>query len=82
MKVPLICSGANGLAELVHDGETGIVTRENTPDEIAAAIQKLADDKNLRQQLIDNAYRFCERFNIDEHIKKIEQIYEQILSSG
>jgi hypothetical protein len=59
----------------------GIVTRENTPEEIAAAIQKLADDKNLRQRLIDNAYRFCERFDVSEHVRKIEKIYREIMNA-
>lgn len=81
IRVPIVSSGAGGLAELVHDGETGIVTRENTPEEIAAAIRCLADDKELRQQLIDNAYRFCERFNVDEHAKKIEKIYREIMNT-
>lgn len=82
MKVPIVSSGTDGLAELVHHEETGIVTRENTPEEIAAAIQRLADDKELHRQLMDNAYKFCERFNVNEHVRQIVRIYKDVAASS
>ena len=80
MKVPIVCSGVDGLAELVTDGVTGLITKENTPEEIADAVQCLANDKKLQRQLIDNAYNFSEQFNVGEHVKKIEKIYSGVLS--
>lgn len=79
MKKPVVCSGVEGLAELVKNEVTGLVTKENTPKQIAAAIQHLADDKELQKKLIDNAYSFSKQFNVEEHVKKIEKIYLELL---
>ncbi len=81
MRVPIVSSGVDGLAELVTDGVTGLITKENTPEQIAVAIERLANDKQLRQRLIDNAYKFCERFDVDKHVKKIEKIYREIMNA-
>ncbi|RKY21419.1 MAG: hypothetical protein DRP62_07985 [Planctomycetota bacterium] len=78
MKIPVIASAVGGLVELVTDGVTGLITHENRPNEIADAVQRLANGKKLRQHLIDNAYNFSEKFNVDEHVKKIEKIYERV----
>jgi len=80
MKVPIVCSGVDGLAELVTDGVTGLITKENTPDEIAVAIERLANDRELQKKLVENAYKFSEQFNVGEHVKKIEKIYSGVLS--
>lgn len=82
MKVPVIGSGKKGQSELVKDRMTGLLTQEDNPQEIADAIQKLADDKDLCQQLIDSAYRFCERFDVDEHVRQIARIYKDIAASS
>lgn len=79
MRVPIVSSGVDGLAELVTDGATGLITKENTPEEIADAVQCLANDKKLQRQLIDNAYNFSEQFNVGEHVKKIEKLYLEVL---
>jgi len=82
MKVPIVTSGAGGLSELVTDGETGLVTRENSPEEIAAAVERLADDEELRRQLAQRAYEFSERFDIKAHVKEIEKIYMELIEEA
>jgi len=82
MKVPLVCSGRDGLAELVEDGVTALVPPENTAEEIARAVKLLVKNKQLRQKLIDNAYEFSKQFSISEHVSQIENIYREVLGSG
>ena len=82
MKVPIVTSGAGGLSELVTDGETGLVTRENSPEEIAAAVERLADDEELRRQLAQRAYEFSERFDIKAHVKEIQKIYMELIEEA
>jgi glycosyltransferase involved in cell wall biosynthesis len=79
MKVPVICSGADGLAELVHDGQTGIVVPKNSPEHICKAIQKLTKDEKLRRQLTEAAYAFSEHFGITEHIERLQEMYRKVL---
>ena len=80
MRIPVIASGKEGQRELITDEVTELLTYQGRPQDIAAAIQRLADDKRVRERLIDNASSFSERFNVDEHVKKIEKIYSGVLS--
>ncbi|MBA7485879.1 D-inositol-3-phosphate glycosyltransferase [subsurface metagenome] len=79
MKVPIVSSGADGLAELVHDGETGVVTRENSPQEICRGIERLMENEKLRKQVVEAAYDFSKQFGIKEYVNKIQKIYECVL---
>ena len=79
MKVPIVSSGVDGLAELVSDGNTGLVPNENSPEQIASAIESLLNNKQLREELIGNAYSFSEQFSIDKHVAKLQSIYLKVL---
>jgi glycosyltransferase involved in cell wall biosynthesis len=78
MKVPVVSSGKGGLAELVKNQATGLITRENNPDEICLCIQRLAEDEGLRSQLVEAAYAFSKKFEPKEQINKIEKIYKRV----
>jgi len=78
MKVPIVSSGIDGLAGLIHDGETGIVTTHNNPEEICRCIERLTKNKQLYKHIAENAYVFTKQFEIGKLAKKIEAIYEQI----
>ena len=82
MKIPLVCSAANGLAELVSDEETALVPAENTPNEIAHSIERFADNRELRKKLTDVASRYCENFSVPNHIEAIEKIYVELLNNN
>jgi glycosyltransferase involved in cell wall biosynthesis len=45
--LPVIATDVGGVAEAVVDGETGIVVEPRRPDQLATAIQLLADDRAL-----------------------------------
>jgi len=79
MKVPVISSGAGGMAEYVIDKQTGLVLKENSPEEICRCVQLLSEDQQLRSRLVDAAYKLCERFSIEEYVKSYQQMYEEIL---
>jgi glycosyltransferase involved in cell wall biosynthesis len=78
MKIPVVSSGKGGLAELVKDQVTGLVTRENNPDEIYLCIQRLAEDEGLRNRLAEAAYAFSKKFGPAELIRKIEEIDKRL----
>lgn len=82
MKIPLVCSAADGLAELVSDEETALVPAENTPKEIAHSIERLAGNRDLRDKLADAASHYCENFSVPNHIKVVENIYVELLNNN
>ncbi|HUQ94966.1 MAG TPA: glycosyltransferase family 4 protein [Bryobacteraceae bacterium] len=48
--VPVIASNVGGLPEIVHDGITGLLV-ENKPEQVALAIRKLMQDRELAARL-------------------------------
>jgi glycosyltransferase involved in cell wall biosynthesis len=74
MKVPVISSGAGGMAEYITDKQTGILLKKNTPDEIAFCVEQLLGDKQLRSGIIENAYKLTEQFSVDKFVEKFQKI--------
>jgi len=79
MKVPIIVSPNGALPELVQNEQTGIVLQSLTPADISAAIEKLAHDKNLRDMLADKAEVFSQKFDGQQQIKQLENIYISLM---
>ena len=49
-ELPVVASGVGGLAELVVDGETGILVPSGAPKPLAAALGRLVEDRDLRRR--------------------------------
>lgn len=81
-KIPMVCSGADGLAELVENNVNAIVPKKNTPENIYEKIKMLANDKKLQQKLADNAYSFSEKFSIKNCVDAIQKIYFDMTNSN
>ncbi len=54
--VPVVASRVGGLPEIVEDGRTGLLTR-NDPDSVAGAIRRLLDDRPLAAAMAERARR-------------------------
>ncbi|MBI1203297.1 MAG: glycosyltransferase [Rhodopseudomonas sp.] len=48
---PVICTARGGLIEIVQDGVTGLVVAAESPDRLAAAIVRLAHDRDLVRRM-------------------------------
>jgi glycosyltransferase involved in cell wall biosynthesis len=57
---PVIATPVGGLPEQIRYGETGLLTDTVSPEAIAAAIRRLAEDRNLLRRLAENALRHAE----------------------
>lgn len=79
MATPLVCSGVDGLAELVTDNETALITPQNTPEQIANCISRLMNDDALRQRLIEAGSKHTERFLAAEFARTFERLYADVL---
>jgi UDP-glucose:(heptosyl)LPS alpha-1,3-glucosyltransferase len=60
--LPVIASVRAGASELVHDGETGLLLRDpKSVEELAALVQRVVDDRNLRNTLGHAAARWVQQ---------------------
>ena len=55
-RLPVIATPVGCARALVRDGVTGLVVPPRRPDALAAAMQRLMDDPDLRRRLADAAF--------------------------
>jgi glycosyltransferase involved in cell wall biosynthesis len=59
--VPVVASRIGGLAEVLRDGETGLLVPVGSPEALCRAVASLLDDADLRRQLAGAASRLWQR---------------------
>lgn len=81
MKLPIVCTDADGLPENVVHGETGFVVPRRDPQALADRLMLLARDPYLRREMGRAGRRRVEtHFRIDTQISAFEQLYRSLLS--
>lgn len=75
----VIASDIGGLADIVRDGETGILVTPNDRPELRAAIERLAGDPALRDRLGAAAAKRAADFGPEEIVPRFESAYELAL---
>jgi glycosyltransferase involved in cell wall biosynthesis len=79
MGVPVIASDVGGLAEVVIDGESGMLVK-NDAGEIARAMGRMLEEDGLAQGLIRNARRRVEKFfSLDQLVENTLEVYRRAL---
>jgi glycosyltransferase involved in cell wall biosynthesis len=62
----VLATKCGGPEEIINDKKTGLLVDVRDEEQLADALQKLLNDKKLRNQLVDNAYKEVrQKFNID-----------------
>lgn len=76
---PVVVSDADGFKEIVEDTVTGFIVPKGNPDAAAAAIQRFADDPDLRCAMGEAGRRRVEKyFNWDDNVSKMIDIYRNV----
>lgn len=79
--VPVVASDVGGVAEAVHHERTGLLVRPGDVDELAAALQRLVDDADLRRRLATDGQALVkERFTAPTMARRWEELYLEVLS--
>ena len=74
-EIPVVVSRADGLAEIITDGETGIIVPIEAPTEAADAIEKILNDEEYALQIGQNGRRkvlstYNRRTNVAQMIRE------------
>lgn len=79
--LPVVASAHGGLAEVVRDGETGLLVPPGDRAALAAALKRLAGDPELGSRLGEAAARDVQqRFSHERMLREIQDLYERLLS--
>ncbi len=77
--VPVVASDLSGIPELVIDGETGLLTPPGDAAAIAQALQRLAVDPSLREELAALGRAKVEReFNLAANAAALAHIFDSV----
>lgn len=57
---PVVSTAVAGIAEVVRDGDTGLIVPQHDPPALAAAIERLFEDPSLRVRIATRARRLIE----------------------
>ncbi len=80
MGKPVIVANRGMLSEIVDNNTTGFVI-EDTPENLATAILKLAKDECLRKELAEASLkRAQEKFSSESMAAQVEEVYEELLN--
>jgi glycosyltransferase involved in cell wall biosynthesis len=78
--VPVVATKVGGIPELVIHEKTGLLAPPQQPHEIAEQINRLLQDYNLRDQIVNQAAIHLENnFKIDNTANKTSEIYREVI---
>ena len=75
-QTPVVASAVGGILEVVEDGRTGLLVPPASPDDLAGAIRRVLDDRDLAQALGQAGRRRVEeRFSWASVAERTEEVY-------
>jgi glycosyltransferase involved in cell wall biosynthesis len=76
---PIVAARVGGVPELIEDGVEGVLVAPDDPAALAAAIERLLDDRELARRLGAAAQaRQRQRYDIGVVVKRLEQLYVEL----
>lgn len=78
--VPVVASNLSAIPEAVIDGETGLLAPPGSANELAAQLERVLSDPELRQRLIANARRKVEEdFDLHKNTVRMGALFAEAL---
>lgn len=78
--IPVIGTNTGGTAELIENGQTGIILQDNTVDDLYCAIDKLYHDRNLCRIMGARGYQVAkEKYTENRYCSNVYKEYDEFL---
>jgi glycosyltransferase involved in cell wall biosynthesis len=82
-RVPIVTTNIPVIDEIIKDGQTGVLTKLNDPDDLAQKILLVLRNDELRHRIVDNGRRRVESFYTDRMLaERTEQVYFNVRRAG
>lgn len=77
---PVVATKSGGPCEVVEDGVTGFLVSPGSHSDLASAMDKIISDKKLACKFGEKGkVKVKKLFNIEGHVRKVEEIYSDLL---
>lgn len=81
MGVPTVATAVGGTAEVIEDGESGLLVPPGDPAALAGRIEQVLRDENLREHLIAGGReRIRQHFDIHRRVERMEALYTSMIT--
>jgi glycosyltransferase involved in cell wall biosynthesis len=81
--LPVVATRVGGLPDLVTDGANGLLVEPGKPDQLATALQKIFLENGLRRPMQRKSREIAfERYDIEQRVAQLVDIYKAALSEG
>lgn len=77
--LPCVASKIRGNVDLLEEGRGGYLLKPDDVDDIAVKLQRLAEDRELREKMKKANFERIQKFDIKVVKNKIERIYQDVL---
>jgi glycosyltransferase involved in cell wall biosynthesis len=78
--VPVVSTRVGGVADILLQGETGLLTRPGSPDDLAGALRLLMEDQDLYDDMARRAPAFAlEHFSRERLASDMRALYEGLI---
>lgn len=82
-KIPVIASRVGGIPEIVDDGVNGVLFDPGNAFDLANKLLYLINDHEIAKRMGRKGYKtLMERFNMEQHIQMMEQLYFSIMKES
>ena len=80
MRVPVVASRLDGIAEVIEDGHDGLLATPGSRDDFVGKVRALLDAPELRRQLAEQAaIKVRSRFSAERMAREVEALYLRYL---
>ena len=73
---PIVATNLGAIPEIVVDRATGILVEPRDINGLAASIQKILEDKQLKERMGRQAQELAKRYDLGIYVQKIVEIYD------
>lgn len=81
MGKPVVAFDVVGTGELIVDGRTGFLLKEENGSALASAIRKLYSDKGLMKRMGEEGrIRVMDNFGIDKYVSGVGKVFKEVLN--
>lgn len=75
-KIPVVATSTGGVPDVIKNNVTGMLIKEKSTQEIVNAIKKLLSDKDLYKSIVDEAYKYAQKYDYAEVAKRYYGLIE------
>lgn len=77
--IPVVCTAAGGLADVVADGVNALVVEPGNSDDLARQLERMMTDEGLRSRIVEKASQLIrEQFSPEAINAQLERIYKEL----